>query len=265
MGLFLWYGLRSEEEVENLSEIAARRIYYLAAVAIVAMVLISAVAVVRPPAVETGTNASPKTIQVTGTATLSAPPDEALLNLAVESRGATATEATANNAASMSEVMGALASTGVTNDSIQTVSYTLTPIYENNVNQSAPSIIIGYTALNAIQVTVKDLGSIGKIIDQTTSAGVNEVQGITFTLSDTDLAALQKQALQLAVQDADGQAKAMATTLGINITGPISVTPGYTFQPTNYSRLAAASAAETPIQPGTLQVTATVQVTYQFA
>jgi hypothetical protein len=265
MGLFLGYELQNEEEVENLSEIAVRRIYYLAAVAIVAIVLISAVAVVRPPVSETGTNTSPKTIQVTGTATVSAPPDEALLNLAVETQGTTATEATTNNAAAMSMVMGALASAGVTNDSIQTVSYTLTPIYKNNVNQSAPSIIIGYTALNAIQVTVKDLGSIGKIIDQAISAGANEVQGITFTLSDAALATLQKQALQLAVQDADGQAKAMATTLGINITGPISVTPGYTFQPTNYSRLAEASAAQTVIQPGTLQVTATVQVTYQFA
>ena len=248
-----------------MSEIAVRRIYYLAAIAIVAIVLISAVVVVRPPAPGIGTNSSPKTIQVTGTATVSASPDEALLNLAVQTQGATATEATTNNAAAMSKVMNALAGAGVTNDSIQTVAYTLTPIYQNNVNQSAPSIIIGYTAINAIQVTIKDLGSIGKILDQAISAGVNEVQGITFTLSDAKLATLQKQALQLAVQDADGQAKAMATTLGINITGPISVSPGYTFQPTNYSRLAASAAAQTQIQPGTLQVTATVQVTYQFA
>lgn len=248
-----------------MSEIAVRRIYYLAAIAIVAMVLISAVVVVRPPAAPgIGANSSPKTIQVTGTATVSASPDEALLNLAVQTQGATATEATTNNAAAMSKVMSALASAGVSNDSIQTVSYTLTPIYQNNVNQSAPSIIIGYTALNAIQVTVKDLGSIGKILDQAISAGVNQVQGITFTLSDAELATLQKQALQLAVQDADGQAKAMAITLGITITGPISVSPGYTFQPTNYSRLAASAAAQTPIQPGTLQVTATVQVSYQF-
>jgi hypothetical protein len=255
----------AKRRLKLLSEIGVRRIYYLAAIAIVAIVLISAVAVTRPLGPETGANAPQKTIQVTGTATVSAPPNEALLNLAVQSQAATATEATGNNAAAMSKVMAVLTSAGVANDSIQTVSYTLTPIYQNNVNQSAPSIIIGYTALNVIQVTVTDLGSIGKIIDQAISSGVNEVQGITFTLSDTELATLQNQALQLAVQDADGQAKTMASTLGISITGPISVTPGYTFQPTNYSRLAEASAAETAIQPGTLQVTATVQVTYQFA
>ena len=245
-----------------MSETASRRIYYLAAVAIVAIVLISAVAVVRPPP-EVRPATSQKTIQVTGTATVSAAPDEALLYLAVQTQGATATEATTSNAAAMSKVMAALAGAGIGNDSIQTISYTLTPIYENNVNQSAPSVIIGYTALNAIQVTVKDLGAIGKILDQAISAGINQVQGITFTLSDANLATLQKQALQLAIQNADGQAKALATTLGVSISGPISVSPGYTFEPTNYSRLAA-SAPQTQIQPGTLQVTATVQVSYQF-
>jgi hypothetical protein len=251
-------------EVEKLSETASRRIYYLAALAIVAIVLISAVAVVRPPlAPGIGSNASQKTIQVTGTATVSAAPDEALLDLAVQTQGTTATEATASNAVAMSKVMMALAAAGVGNDSIQTISYTLTPIYENNVNQSAPSVIVGYTVLNAIQVTVKDLEAIGKILDQAISAGINQVQGITFALSDATLATLQRQALQLAVQDADGQAKALATTLGVSISGPISVYPGYAYQPTNYSRLEA-SAPETQIQPGTLQVTATVQVTYQF-
>jgi uncharacterized protein YggE len=200
---------------------------------------------------------------VTGTATLAAAPDEALLDLAVQTQATTATEATSSNAAAMSKVMVALAGAGISNDSIQTISYTLTPVYQNNVNQSAPSVIIGYTAINEIEVTVKNLGAVGQILDQAISAGINQVQGITFTLADTHLATLQKQAFQQAIQDANGQANALATTLGVTITGPISVTPGYTYQPTNYSRLAAA-VPQTQIQPGTLQVTATVQVIYAF-
>lgn len=249
--------------MRDLSETSNRRIYYLAAIAIVAIVLISAVAVVRPPPPEVRTTASQKTIQVTGTATVAAAPDEALLDLAVQTQGATATEATTSNAAAMSKVMAALAGAGISNDSIQTISYTLTPVYQNNVNQSAPSIIIGYTAINEIQVTVKNLGAVGQVLDQAISAGINQVQSITFTLTDAHLTALQNQASQMAIQDADAQAKALASTLGVTISGPVSVSPGYTFQPTNYSRLAA-SAPETQIQPGTLQVTATVQVTYQF-
>lgn len=126
-----------------------------------------------------------------------------------------------------------------------------------------PSRIVGYTARNAIQVTVQDFGLVGKALDAAISAGANDVQGIMFTFSSTALATLQKQALGLAIQNADGQAHALASGLGISIVGPISVTPGYISQP-NFERLIPTS-LPTPIQPGTLQVAATVQVTYQFA
>ncbi len=212
-----------KREVQHLSEIASRRIYYLAAVAMVAIVLIAAIAVTRPPVIQT----------------------------------------TADNAALMTTVIQALTSVGIDKNSIETISYTLSPIYANNPDQSMPSKIVGYAARNAIQVTVTDLGTVGKVLDAAVSAGANDVQGIMFTFSSTTLTRLQKQALGQAVQDADGQAKAAASSLGVSIIGPISVTPGYTFQP-SYQRYAAAS-QPTPIQPGTLQVTATVQVTYQFA
>jgi len=165
----------------------------------------------------------------------------------------------------MTNVINALTAMGVSKDSIQTISYSLNPVYSNPANQSVPPTIIGYVAVNAIQVTLNDLGSVGKVLDQAISAGVNEVQGLTFTLSSATLATLQKQALQLALQDADNQAKATAATLGVAIVGPISVTPGYVFQPITYNRSTAAPQAQTPIQTGTIQVTATVQVTYQFS
>jgi hypothetical protein len=196
---------------------------------------------------------------------VSASPDEAILYLAVETRATTAAQATTENAAAMTNVINALTAAGISKDSIQTTSYSLNPVYSNPVNQSVPPSVIGYDAVNAIQVTVKDLGSVGKVLDQAISGGANEVQGITFTLSSTTIATLQKQALQLALQDADAQAKATATTLGVTITGPISITPGFAFQPISYSRFSATALTPTPIQSGTLQVTATVQVTYQFS
>jgi hypothetical protein len=252
------------KEVEELSETTGRRVYSLAALAIVAMVLVSLLVVVRPPPA-TSSNAAPKTIQVTGTGTVSAAPDQALLDLAVQTQAATATQATTENAADMTNAINALTALGVSKDSIQTISYSLTPVYSNPVNQSVRPTIIGYVAVNAIQVTVNDLGSVGKVLDQAISAGINEVQGLTFTLSNATLATLQKRAIQLALQDADSQAKATAATLGITIVGPISVTPGYVFQPISYNRFSAAPQAQTPIQAGTIQVSATVQVTYQFS
>lgn len=247
-----------------MSEITSRRVYYLTALAILAMVLVSSVALTRPPVTVSSTS-SAKTIQVSGTGTLSAAPDQALLSLAVETRAATATLTTSENAAAMTNVINALTSAGIGKDSIQTISYSLTPVYSNPVNQSIAPSIIGYDAVNAIQITLSNLTSVGNVLDQAISAGANQVQGITFTLSNTALANLQEQALQLALQDANNQAKATAAALGVTIVGPISVSPGYVFQPVSYSRFNAAPEAPTPVQPGTLQVTATVQVTYQFS
>jgi uncharacterized protein YggE len=246
-----------------LSEISSRRTYYLAAVAIVAIVLISVIASTRPITIQTpSTTPQPKTLQVTGQGTVSAIPDEAILLLAVQTQSTSATQASSDNAAVMTNVIDALVSLGISKNAIETVSYSLTPIYENKQDQTTPPKILGYVARNAIQVTITDFGLVGKALDTAIGAGINEVQGIVFTLSDASYAAIEKQALQLAIQDADAKAKGIASNLGVTLVGPISVTPGYTFQPA-FERLATAS-AQTPIQPGSLQVTANVQIVYQF-
>lgn len=249
-----------------MSEIANRKVFYLAAVAMVAIVLISAIAVVRPPTIQTaiGQNPAPKTIQVTGVGTVTAPPDEADLILAVQTQAVSAAQAAGDNAVTMTNVLDALMGLGIDKNSVETVSYTLNPLYENNPDQTKPSKIIGYTAVNTIQVTLHDFTLVGKALDAAVTAGANVVQGITFTFSPATLATLQKQALGAAVQDADSQARATASGLGVSIIRPISVTPGYTFQP-SYERYSASTSQPTPIQPSTLQVTATVQVTYEFA
>jgi uncharacterized protein YggE len=247
-----------------LSEISSRRIHYLAAVAIVAIVMISVIAATRPINIQTpSTTPQPKTLQVTGEGTVSAIPDEALLLLAVQTQSTSATQASSDNAAIMSKVMDALVSAGISKSAIETVSYSLTPIYENKQDQTTPPRILGYVARNAIQVTITEFGLVGKALDAAIGAGVNEVQGVVFTLSTTSYAATEKQALQLAIQDADAKAKDMASNLGVTLIGPISVSPAYTFQPA-FERLTTA-ATQTPIQPGSLQVTANVQIVYQFA
>jgi uncharacterized protein YggE len=254
----------TKRRLKDLSEISSRRVYYLIALAIIAIAVVSSVALTRPlPA--SSSSSSSKTIQVTGSGTLSAPPDQAVLYLAVETQASTATAATTTNAAAMTKVINALTAAGISNSSMQTTSYTLNPVYSNSPNQSVATTIIGYDAINSIQVTLTNLGSVGQVLDQAIAAGANQVQGITFTLSNAAQATLQKQALQLAMQDADSQAKATAAALGVTIVGPISVSPSYVFQPVSYNRYSALAASSTPVQPGTLQVTVTVQVTYQFS
>ena len=67
-----------------------------------------------------------KTIQVYGTGSVSAAPDEAIIYLAVQTQDTSATTAVNENAALMAKVMQALTTLGINQSDIQTSSYTLT-------------------------------------------------------------------------------------------------------------------------------------------
>jgi uncharacterized protein len=265
--------------LRSMSEIIKSN--YITALAIVALVIISAFAITRSTVIDNGAqNLTQRTITVNGVGTVETAPDEAILTLAVNNQAVTADQAAKDNANTMSQVMAAILSLGVAKDGVTTVDYSLTPVYAQSdkcvtTGPSPPqpftcttvtSRLIGYAVRNAIQATVKDMNSIGKVLDSATGAGANEIGGISFTFTSSTYANLQKQALQKAIQDASGQAQTMATGLGVRITGVLSVNPAYVYQPYINSKVStAAGGAPTPIQMGTLQVTVNVQVVYEIS
>ncbi len=257
---------------------------YITALAIVALVIISAFVIARPTVIDNGAqNFVQRTITVNGVGTAETSPDEAILTIAVNNQAATADQAAKDNANTMSQVMAAILRQGIAKDGVTTVDYSLTPVYMQSdkcVTTTDPSPpqpqpftcatttpqLIGYAVRNAIQATVKDMNSIGKVLDSATGAGANEIGGISFTFTSSTYTNLQKQALQKAIQDASGQAQTMATGLGVRITGILSVNPAYVYQPyINSKASTAAGEAPTPIQMGTLQVTVNVQVVYEIS
>ena len=261
---------------------------YLTALAIIALVIVSVFAITRPTTIATGVGTTPtqRTITVNGVGTVETSPDEALLTIAVNNQAVTADQAVKDNANTMSQVLSAILSLsslnpGITKEDITTTDYSLTPVYTqpdkcfNTSNPAQPQPVtcsamtpqlVGYAVTNQIQVTVKDMTSIGRILDAATGVGANEVGGVTFTFTSGTYANLQKQALQKAIQDASGQAQTMADGVGVHISGVVSVTPAYVYQPYINAKLnTAAGGTSTPIQTGTLQVTVNVQVVYEIS
>ena len=133
--------------------------------ALVGLVLVGLFSASRPIMVQTSPSATAKTIQVNGVGTVSATPDEALLYLAAKTQSATATQATQDNAATMTKVIQALVSLGIASNSITTVSYSLTLIYQNPPDQTSPPKIVGFAARNAIQVTLANVSMTGKVLN----------------------------------------------------------------------------------------------------
>ena len=63
---------------------------------------------------------------------------------------------------------------------VQTIGYSVSPRYGVPPNNS--NTIIGYTAINTVQVTTTNLAVIGTLIDTANQAGASNVSGISFGL-----------------------------------------------------------------------------------
>jgi hypothetical protein len=203
-------------------------------------------------------------ISVTGTGTVTLYPDEADLQFSVQTENRSAVFAAAQNGAIMNQVYAALTAVGVNKSEVQTTSYSLSPTYDSNNS----SKVVGYVAVNSIQISITgsgNLSNVGKIVDAVVKAGVNEVDGISFTFTDLNYARLKTEAYQKAIQDAYSQASAIVSGLGGAIIGVASVSTNYGIvpQPIIYSG-AMQTVPPTPITPGSQQVTATVNITYLY-
>ena len=214
---------------------------------------------------------------MSGTGQITFVPSEAIVALSIVTSNSTAGAATSANAAITINVFKALNSIGISNSSIQTTGYTLYPNYNNYQSYQTPQIT-GYTITNSLQVNVTgtspdQLGvKAGQAIDAAVKAGANQVN-LAFTAPNQKLAQLNDEALQQAVISASGQAQTIAKALGVTITGVVAVNSGYGYyQPQQYGYgiqaattvTATAYAGATPIVPGTLTATASVQVTFSI-
>jgi len=118
-------------------------------------------------------------------------------------------------------------------------------------------------------VTLDDLARIGTVIDSATEAGANYVQGIQFTLRDQD--AVRAQALREAASRARAEVDVLAATLGLKVVRVLSVEensprvlPVRAYMGAQRATMATAG-APTPVEAGTLDVSANVVLTVEVS
>ena len=202
-------------------------------------------------------------VHAIGQGVISVKPDQLRLTVSVVTLGDTASSAADANATLTSTVISKLKELLGANPDLQTVSYSVTPNYKYPTGGGQPTIT-GFTASNSIQATSADLTIGGRLIDAAVTAGATNVQGLQFGLKDNTSAVVQ--ALRLATLNARAHADAIANGLGLRV-GAIQVaSEGSTTipSPVAVDRLAAA-APTTPIETGTVQVTATVTIEAELA
>ena len=210
-------------------------------------------------------------ISISGTGEVAAPPDMAFVNSGVTSQGATAAEALAANTAAMNELIATLKAAGIEARDIQTSGFSVSPNYVYSDARDAngyqlPPKVSGYQVYNTVNVRVRDLATLGAVLDKAVTVGANTINGVTFSVADP--APLFDEARKLAFANAKKKAELYAEVAGEKLGDIESITESQSYnqpQPQMMRALAdSAAAAPVPIESGELSFSIDVQVAWDL-
>lgn len=183
-------------------------------------------------------------LTVTATGRADATPDEARIQLGVQSQAASAGEASRLNREKMDEVTAALQRLGVKPSDLQTRNLSLQRIdYGRERGQ--------FRAYNVVEVTMRDMTKVGEAVTAVTEAGANIMSGPDLRFSNRDAA--NKSAYAAAYRNARSRAEAYAEAAGLNIGRVLGIYDGGEYgvpvPPPYVSRDAVAQVAAPPAPP----------------
>jgi uncharacterized protein YggE len=231
-----------------------KRLLSLALAAAVLVAVAAFAGVGRPEAARGDTIATQDTVTTNGHGVVAVVPDEATVTAGVHTQAASASEALAQNAKLMNQVVAALKAAG--GRSLQTQQVSLYP----QTNDSGQ--VTGYVADNTVSADAK-IADAGALVDAAVQAGANTVSGPALSVSDRD--ARYRDALGKAVEDARAKAQALAKPGGFGVGQVSSVTEQSADAPRPvFDAVAAGKSTATPVEPGTQDVTADVVVTFRI-
>ena len=200
-------------------------------------------------------------IEITASATVQYEPDRASVSFAVITFAATAARASEDNAVKMTRIQDALDKMSGIAGRVRTTSFSLDPHYppepESRGRQPQPD---GYTARNTIEVLLSDVRTVGDVIDRVIAAGADNVNGLSFALED--MTPVEREALKLAYRNAESQAETLAAAAGKSLGTLLSVRTPPAGVPGPMMPEMAMMRTATPIEPGTLSYSVSVQVVF---
>jgi len=158
----------------------------------------------------------------------------------------------------------ALKDNGVAEKDIQTQRFSIYPV-TRWISEKDEEEIIGYQVTNIVVAKLREMDKVGDIIDAVAEAGgdLTRIQGISFSVDDPT--PYYEEARAKAVKDAKDKALQLADLADVKLGKPTYISEGTAYLPSTrglYEAGAPVPAPETPIIPGELKITLTIQVAY---
>jgi len=207
-------------------------------------------------------NTQQEGIWVNGQGEVTVTPDLATLWLGVEAQADTVTEAQSQAVEAMDNVMDALTDNGVDEDDIQTQYFSINQVTRWDDDEY---VVIGYRVTNMVTAKIRDIDNVGAIIDAVATAGgdLTRINNIAFSVDDPS--EYYEEAREEAMADAEAKAEQLADLAGVELGKPTYISEGTIYPPVIYRDTGMAVPEEgytTPISPGEIELTLTVQVAY---
>ncbi len=202
-------------------------------------------------------------ISVSGTGVVSAPPDMAVIRLGISREARTASAAMTDASSAAARVLEGISSAGIAQKDVQTASLNLSPVWDRG-NNSRPPQVRGYVASNDLTIRVRELDSLGGLLDALISDGANNLNGLSFSVADPK--PMQTEARAAAVREARAKAETLAGAAEVTL-GPVLVINegGRVAAPEPMMRGAMMEAAAVPIAEGEVDIRVTVNVVFGIA
>ena len=201
--------------------------------------------------------------QVVGEGKATAVPDTAMVSVGVTSKAQAVEDAQAKTNRLASKIIEDIKKLGIEEKNIKTVNYSVNPDYDYSRGQT----ITGYTVNQTLEIKVKPIEKVNRVIDTATLDGANLIQGASFVFGDELQKKLEDEARKQAVDNARAKAESLANAAGIRLGKIIDVSESNQAVPILLrGDLAVGGVKETPptnITPGENSVNITVTLSYE--
>lgn len=218
------------------------------------------------PAASSDSVQDKRTVSVNGQGTVTLTPDMATISVGVQTQGAEAEEAVAENNAKAEAITAALKEFGIEDKDIKTTNFSVYP--RQRYNDDGEIVDVTYIVQNTVMVTVRDLEILGEVLDASVAAGANNIYGVSFDIADRESA--YAQAIEAAVANARTRADALAAAADAKLGEALKIDTfiggGGVFveMETRGLDMAMAEESAVPVSPGEMEIHVDVTVIYEL-
>ncbi len=202
-------------------------------------------------------------LSVSASAQASRVPDVATISAGVVTQAVDGNAAMRQNAEQMAKVMAAIKAAGIADKDIQTSGINLSPQYRY-VENEAPKIT-GFQASNTVNLKVRDIAKLGKVLDALAAQGSNQINGPSFEIDQPE--PVYDEARLAALKKAQARAQTYAKSLGLQVRRIVSISEGGggNFQPMPMMAMARGKAEmDTQVSPGETTLSVNLDVVFEL-